>query len=69
MKILIHKQFVRNKKTYFYPPPPKMSSKLEKLLGKIEKDVKNSKNISPALISKREIKKYFQQFIPLMIWT
>jgi len=53
MEIIANKQSIKNLELY-----SKMSSGLEKLLGKVEKDIKKNKNISRALISKREIKKY-----------
>jgi len=51
------KQFIRNKEVYF-GVIPHMSSGLEKLLGKVEKDISNKKNISPAFSSKKEINKH-----------
>lgn len=51
------KQFVRNKEVYF-GVIPHMSSGLEKLLGKVEKDINNKKNISPRLSSSKEINKH-----------
>ncbi len=53
MKMIANKQYIKNLELY-----SKMSSRLEKLLGKVEKDVEKNKNISPALTSIRKIKKY-----------
>lgn len=39
------KQFIRSREVYF-SIVPKMTSKLENILGKIEKDIKKRKNIS-----------------------
>jgi len=51
------KQFVRNKEVYF-GNIPHMSSGLEKLLGGIEKDIKEKRNISSGLSTKKEIKEH-----------
>ena len=51
------KQFVRNKEIYF-GDIPYMSAGLEKLLGEIEKDIKEKKNISAGFSNKREIQKH-----------
>lgn len=51
------KQFVRNKEVYF-GIIPNMSSGLEKLLGSIEKDIVDKKNVSPRLSSKKEINEH-----------
>ncbi|MFH1192371.1 MAG: DUF6364 family protein [bacterium] len=51
------KQFIRNKTVYFNAMPT-MSYELEEILGKIEKDIKQNKNISPALSSSKDLKKY-----------
>lgn len=37
-----------------------LKPKFEKLLGKIEKDIKNKKNISKALSSSSDIKKHLK---------
>ena len=52
------KQFVRNKEVYF-SIAPRMSFEMEKLLEEVEIDIQKNKNISPALSSSQEIKKYF----------
>ncbi len=44
------KQFVRTKEVYFSTIPT-MSSALERLLGKVEQDIKHKKNISPTFVS------------------
>ncbi len=51
------KQFVRNKEVYF-GLVPRMSSELEELLGKVETDIEEKKNISPAFSSRREVKEH-----------
>lgn len=51
------KQFVRNKEVYF-GLIPQMSSALEELLGKVETDIKEKRNISPSFSSKRELNDY-----------
>lgn len=50
------KQFIRNKNVYF-SAMPSMSCELEEILEKIEKDIKQNKNISPALSSAKDLKK------------
>ena len=51
------KQFVRNKEVYF-GLVPRMSSELEELLGKVETDIEEKKNISPAFSSRRGVKEH-----------
>lgn len=52
------KQFIRNKSVYFSAAPSIMSPELKELLGTIEQDLKKNKNISPALLSAKDLKKY-----------
>jgi len=51
------KQFVRNKEVYF-GLIPRMSPELEKLLGRIEVDIKKNRNVSSAFSSGGELKKH-----------
>jgi len=51
------RQFVRNREVYF-GLIPHMSPELEKLLGKVEADIKENKNISSAFSTERELKDY-----------
>lgn len=51
------KQFIRNKEIYF-SVVPRMSSGLEKLLGKAETDIQKKKNISPVFSSEKELKNH-----------
>lgn len=51
------KQFVRNKSVYF-SAVPSMSKELENLLGKIDRDIKQKKNLSPAISDVKGLKKY-----------
>lgn len=51
------KQFIRNKSVYF-SSSPKVSTEFENLLGSIEKDVKNKKNISNGFSSVNELANY-----------
>lgn len=51
------KQFIRNRSVYF-SSLPKMSPELEKLIGPIEKDIKNKKNLSKPLTSPEEVNQY-----------
>lgn len=52
------KQFIRNKAVYFSAAPSIMTPELEELLGRIEPDLKKDKNISSALATAKDIKKY-----------
>lgn len=53
------KQFVRNKEAYFsLSLAPWMSPGLKELLGEIEKDLKEKKNLSPAFSSPQEMDNY-----------
>ena len=51
------KQLLRNKSVYL-SLSPKMSPELEILLGDVEKDIKNKKNISKTFSSASEIDNY-----------
>ncbi|MBZ1356620.1 MAG: hypothetical protein KY054_02515 [Candidatus Nealsonbacteria bacterium] len=52
------RQFIRSKELCV-SVVPKMSPRLENLLGKIEFDIQRNKNISPSLSSQKKLKKYF----------
>lgn len=51
------KQFVRNKEVYF-SIVSKMTPELEKLLGSTETDIKNKRNLSKSISSKKELELY-----------
>lgn len=51
------RQFIRNKAVHF-SLTPNMSPELEDLLGKIEYDIQRGKNLSPAVSSAGELKRY-----------
>ncbi len=51
------KQFIRNKSVYF-SSSSKISPELEKLLGVVEKDIKNKENISRNFSSVNELSNY-----------
>ncbi len=51
------KQFIRNRSVYF-SSAPKMTSELEHLIGKTEKDYKNKKSISPVFRDDAEMLDY-----------
>ncbi|MDP3955186.1 MAG: hypothetical protein Q8Q15_02375, partial [bacterium] len=51
------KQFVRTKEVYF-SSVPRMSTALENLLGDVEKDMKAGRNLSRAISSEEELKRY-----------
>lgn len=51
------RQFVRNKSVYF-TTAPSMSKELEDILGTIDRDIKQKKNLSPAISDAKALKKY-----------
>lgn len=51
------KEFIRNRGVSF-STIPKMTPYLEKLLGKVEEDIKSGKNMSPAFSSAKEANAY-----------
>ncbi len=51
------KQFIRSR-SLFISSIPTMTPELEDLLGKIEKDIKEGKNLSPAMANVEEIESY-----------
>lgn len=51
------RQFVRDKSVYF-SKAPSMSKNLEQLLGTIEKEVKQKKNISDGISDNKALRKY-----------
>ncbi len=53
------KQFIRGRAVHF-SVAPKMSPELEKLLGKVEFDVKRGRNLSPVMRSEKNIDDYFK---------
>ena len=52
------RQFVRNKEITL-SVAPRMSSELEKFLGKVEKDIERGRNFSGPFSSKKELDEYF----------
>ena len=51
------KQFIRSRELYF-SVAPKMSPRLEKILGVVERDIGAKKNMSPAFSSAKEMDDY-----------
>lgn len=51
------RQFVKNKSVYF-STTPNMSKELEDILGGVERDIKNNKNLSRSISSSKDFKKY-----------
>lgn len=51
------RNFIRTRRIIF-SAVPQMTPELEKILGKTEVDIRQSKNLSPALSSASEIEKY-----------
>lgn len=52
------KQFIRDKELYISAKPMQISPKLERLLIKVEADLKARKNLSPKFTSGKEMDKY-----------
>ncbi len=53
------KQFVRNKEIHL-TVAPRMSAELEELLGRVEQDVRNKRNLSPIFSSAKEMDRYLK---------
>ena len=51
------RNFIRTREVYF-SAIPRMTSEFECLLGKIDKDIKEKKNLSPSLSSSEKINDY-----------
>ena len=51
------KEFIRTKEAHF-SIPPKITSKLEKILDSVEKDLKKGKNLSPVFSSTKKMDDY-----------
>ncbi len=51
------KQFVRNKEVHF-AVVPRMSTELEEILGRVERDIKDKRNLSPVFSSVKEMDRY-----------
>lgn len=51
------RNFIRTRRVIFSDVPV-MTSELEKLLDKVEEDIKTGKNLSPAFDSKKKMDKY-----------
>jgi len=54
------KQFIRTRQVHFEAPPEKMSPKLEKMIGELEKDIKNNRNLSPAFKNGKDMDEYLR---------
>lgn len=54
------RNFIRSREVYV-SSVPRMTPELERLLGVVEKDIKNGKNISPAFSSEKEIADYLDR--------
>lgn len=51
------RNFIRTREVYF-SAVPRMTPEFERLVGRIEKDIKEGKNLSPAFKSAKEMDKY-----------
>jgi addiction module RelB/DinJ family antitoxin len=51
------RNFIRTREVYFFDTP-RMTPEFEKILGKIDKNIKEGKNISPKLSSSKEVNDY-----------
>lgn len=54
------KQFIMSKEVYL-SATPQMTPALERLLGTVEKDIQTRRNLSLALTSSRDLKKYLSR--------
>lgn len=53
------RNFIRTREVYFSDVPI-MTKELERLLGKVEKDIKKGKNLSPSFNNGKEMDKYLE---------
>lgn len=51
------RNFLRTREVYF-SDIPRMTPELERLLGKVEKDIKRGRNLSPAFRNAKEMDEY-----------
>ena len=51
------REFIRTKKASF-SIPPQMTPRLEKIISRVEKDIKLGRNLSPAFTSAKEMDDY-----------
>ena len=51
------RNFIRTREVYF-SAIPRMTSEFERLIGRIDKDIKEKKNLSPSLSSSKKINDY-----------
>ena len=51
------RNFIRSREVYF-SSIPRMTLELERLLGLVEKDIRNNKNLSPAFSEAKKIDRY-----------
>jgi len=54
------RSFIRTREVYF-SAVPRMIPEFERLVGKIEDDIKKKKNLSPEFSSSKEINKYLNE--------
>ena len=55
------RQFIRNREVYFGITPT-MSPELENLLGRVEENIRENKNISRSISSGKELKEYLSSY-------
>lgn len=53
------RNFIRTRELHF-SDIPQMTPELERLLGKVEEDIKNNRNLSPVFEKKDEMDKYLE---------
>lgn len=53
------RNFIRTREVYFSAVPV-MTAELERLLGKVEKDIKKGRNLSPSFTNGKEMDKYLE---------
>ncbi len=54
------RNFIRTREVYF-SAVPRMTPEFEKILGKIDKDIEEGKNLSPVLSSPKEVNDYLDK--------
>lgn len=53
------RNFIRTREVYFSAVPV-MTAELERLLGKVEKDIQKGRNLSPSFANGKEMDKYLE---------
>jgi len=54
------RSFIRTREVYF-SAIPRMIPEFERMIGRVEKDIREKKNLSPAFFSEKEINEYLDE--------